>query len=330
VFGYEQGDNFIYFNSRYGRIIDMGKQKPNPKSGILTRSDIIDLSLIEDSDDACFQHASYDLRLGDEYLIASHSDSIDRKQLDVGICSCKEKKVIVIPPFTSAILSTFELVKLPGNVAGRFDLKIKPALRGLMVQMGTQIEPWYHGRLFALVHNISDQRRLLTYNSAKDSLFNIEFHYMSGPSKQPEKYKGKKYEALSEFLTGIDIGSSLDSVLDQIRKTKEDVNKTLIEVRGWNTIKVTLVVAVATLFIGIFLPFILNKITYDKDDYPLATANQVAQISTQHNNIIQYYITKQMEYDSLSRLSKKVDKNELIRRKNEIETLEKYLRAMGK
>lgn len=304
----------------------MGKEKPNFKLGILTKAEIKNLSLIENSDVDCFQHASYDLRLGEEYLVASHKESSNK----IGICNCKDNKIIVLPPFTSAILSTYEIVKLPGNVAGRFDLKIKPALRGLMVQMGTQIEPWYYGRLFALVHNISDQRKLLIYNSARDSLFNIEFHYTSGTTERPPKYaEGKKYEALSEFLTGIDIGSSLDSFLDQLRQTKDDVNRAVKESKGWNSIRLTLVLALATLFIGMFLPYVLNKITYNKDDYPLATANQIAQIRTQ-NNVVQYYMVKQMEFDSLSRLQQKIDKSELSRRKNELETLEKYLKAIEK
>jgi len=131
------------------------------RNGVLIKQDIQSLNLIEVSDGQaheeprCYKPASYDLRLGHEYIIPGEDDEglQHAKILD---CRQTDNKVL-IKPFSSVIVCTYEIVKLPPNVVGKFNLRIKQAFRGLIVQMGTQVEPYYHGRLFALLQNITDR-----------------------------------------------------------------------------------------------------------------------------------------------------------------------------
>lgn len=145
-------------------------------SGVLLRKDIRDLQIIaEGAAERCYKPASYDLRIGDDYI-----DPTDGEQN--ASLRPLQGKPIIIPPFGAIIVSTHEVVKIPGNVIGKFNLRIKMALRGIFVQMGTQVEPHYHGKLFAVLYNItSEPIELFTTESndstqdRRDRIFTIEF-----------------------------------------------------------------------------------------------------------------------------------------------------------
>ncbi|MFC4669435.1 hypothetical protein ACFO5X_12805 [Seohaeicola nanhaiensis] len=145
-------------------------------TGVLLRKEIIDREIIlEDPCGTCFKPASYDLRIGDDYIDPTDGEqSASLKPL--------QGKSITIPPFGAMIVSTHEVVKIPGDVIGKFNLRIKMALQGLFVQMGTQVEPHYHGKLFAVLYNItSEPIELFTeggqdkVGKGRDRLFTIEF-----------------------------------------------------------------------------------------------------------------------------------------------------------
>ena len=125
----------------------------------------------EYDDSRCYQPANYDLRLGAEYVMP-HKDS------QLQISRCDSNGMLTIQPFGTAIVSTYESVFLPNNVVGRFNLRLTHALEGLIVQMGTQVEPDYEGPLFALLHNISDQPKSLKFRDYDTRPFTIEFYYI--------------------------------------------------------------------------------------------------------------------------------------------------------
>lgn len=122
--------------------------------GVLVDAEIRKLELIEvpESDgqnQQCFKPASYDLRLGHEYI---QPGNVVRGLNVPEILDCRNNGGrVCIEPFSSIIVSTYEIVRLPDNVVGKFNLRIKQAFRGLIVQMGTQVEPNYRGRLYALL-----------------------------------------------------------------------------------------------------------------------------------------------------------------------------------
>ena len=124
-----------------------------------------------------------------------------------------------IAKFSSVIVSTHELVLLPGNVTGKFNLKIKMALRGLFVQMGTQVEPNYHGRLFALLQNISDEEIVIEPQSDTNKIFAIEFYYTSHfvPTESSDFGKSK-VEHIGQFVKEIAFSGTINNITTEIEQ----------------------------------------------------------------------------------------------------------------
>lgn len=223
-------------------------------------------------DPRCYQRASYDLRLGDEYVTLDAGDR--REQLKIS--SCRNDGIITINPFASAIVSTYESLRLPNNVVGRFDLRIRHALEGLVVQMGTQVEPAYSGKLFALLHNISDRPKSLKFRDYDDRLFTIEFSYTSQPSEPTKPPKIVK-STFRDILPTNCARAGIDGTIETIKKVQERVE----ELSKDFSIKKMMVFTGVTLFvivsiISFVIPFALKTFTYDKDYFPVVDAQAIS------------------------------------------------------
>jgi len=237
--------------------------------GILTKREIIELNLITMADYRCYKHASYDLRLGAEYFLpASHG-----QQNRCTIQNCAKTQILRVPPFSSVIVETYESVKLPANVAGRFDLRINHALTGLMVQMGTQIEPGYEGKLFALLHNVSDREILLKYRHYDTRLFTVEFHYTSEETIVPPDKK--KNPRLIDFVSDDSVRGSLEYFRDEMEKLHSEAKELSTKKLLWLTGGAFFIIA---LLISVGGPWWVSKMLYDKDYYPLVTAEAISQL----------------------------------------------------
>lgn len=153
---------------------------------VLTGVEIKQLGLVRLEDDSepegnLYKPASFDMLLHREYVVVSDGD-------DGRIRERLRYPSITVPKFGAVIIASREIVQLPYNVVGRFNIRYKLALKGLFVQMGTQVEPGYHGRLFAMLQNISNQPIHLTANHYDTRIFTIEFSYTSrctGPEAKP-------------------------------------------------------------------------------------------------------------------------------------------------
>lgn len=174
---------------------------PQERQGVLVDHEIKTAKIIaSETCDTCFAPASYDLRVGDQHIDPSKGEQ------DAALLPLRDKP-IVVPPFGSLIVSTHEIVCLPGDAIGKFNLRIKQALRGLFVQMGTQVEPWYHGRLFAVLYNVtSEEIQLCPSKSSgsedqkgdyRDRLFTIEFFHIG---KTVEGEHAKAITDIREFV----------------------------------------------------------------------------------------------------------------------------------
>jgi deoxycytidine triphosphate deaminase len=189
----------------------------HPGAGVLVKRDIRRLKLIEipdgeeHADDRCYKPASYDLRLGHEYIIPGQQE-VGLQQAKILDCRQTENKV-VIKPFSSVVVCTYEILSLPPNVVGKFNLRIKQAFRGLIVQMGTQVEPRYRGRLFALLQNITDQPVAILYKDYKTRPFTIEFQYTTAASESDGDRK--QILALKDFVEDVQVSSTLDLILEK-------------------------------------------------------------------------------------------------------------------
>lgn len=198
-------------------------QAPAPKTGVLLRQEIRALNIIHvHAEDKCFKPASYDLRIGDVYVGTDGHQKFARMPL--------HGEKVVVPAYGSLLVSTREILSLPGNVVGRFDLRIRLALKGLFVQMGTQVEPHYHGRLFAILHNVSGSDVEVSWSEEDpERIFTIEFQYTSGQADKPKE--SKSFISLPQFLDkkGFAEGQlgGLLKLINENKVTVENAVKTL-------------------------------------------------------------------------------------------------------
>lgn len=221
------------------------------EAGVLTISEIKEMGLIQNSDGApvneySYSNASFDFTLGDEYFfpkqfhddlkkaatekgLASVNDLPDsfRQDLlknDIRLCSANNG-FLRIPKFSSVVISTYESVNLPNDVAGRFDLRVKWAMMGLILQVGTQIEPGYSGRLWGLLHNFSGEEVIIGFRSNDHRLLTAEFYYTTQPAA-PTKGKEKKPGTIKDFLAKYPVNSgSIQNYFEQFSKMSEDLDK---------------------------------------------------------------------------------------------------------
>lgn len=186
------------------------KWRRRAAGSLLTGDEIQDLGIIsENFEPGCSRPTSYDLRLGREILRPNNRNGVSENLLG--------DTPLVIPKFSSVIVSSHEIVRLPGNVAGKFNLKIKMALQGLFVQMGTQVEPNYHGRLFALLQNISDQEIVLHTESTNGKIFAIEFYYTSKAiSKERSGFSTGKVEQIGQFVNEVSFSGTINNVTTEL------------------------------------------------------------------------------------------------------------------
>ena len=260
--------------------------------GILTEYEIKFHRLIrrddKDINDNCYSNASFDFRLDDEYYIPNGANKIKKCSDELGM--------LIIPSYTSAVIGTYENVSLPNNIAGRFDLRITWAMAGLILQVGTQIEPGYDGKLFGVLHNLSNTPIKIPYKDHKNTLLTAEFHYTSYPTKPKVGQRDKLYKIQDFISKGIIHGSLLGlfdiikeknlevqrlaSRLDQrVEKELESINRVLDRVTTaersittirennmnnfWN--KQNIMLIVSTVLLTIFIPVVLSLITPTKE-----------------------------------------------------------------
>lgn len=98
---------------------------------------------------------------------------------------------LIIPAFGSALVQLEEIVdtlSIAENdkilVVGRFDLKLSKVYQALISQQATQVEPYYMGKLFCFLHNLSTEEISISY---KDPIATIEFSYVSSYYSDTER-----------------------------------------------------------------------------------------------------------------------------------------------
>jgi len=248
------------------------------RGGVLVKDEIETLGLIKLPDDEhedcrCYKHASYDLRLGRDYVMPRVLNN--NNQLEV--LSCEENGILEIQPFASVIISSYESVSLPNYVCGRFDLRIKHALEGLIVQMGTQVEPGYTGQLFALLHNVSQERKRLKFKDYETRPFTVEFFYTSKPTSPPQSQK----KTIKDFIPVNYATGGLDHVLKKMEEVQKEIKDVSTDFNAKKIVFTTSVIAVVLIsLISSIIPFMLSKFTYDKDDFPIANTKMIVDIQS--------------------------------------------------
>lgn len=202
-----------------------GEVEVEQPSGFLLKKDIRDLKIIsEDAAEYCFKPASYDLRIGDLYVSTDGRQEFAREPLQ----GCN----VAVPPLGSLIVSTREFLSMPGNVVGDFDLRIKLAVKGLFVQMGTQVEPYYNGRLFAIIHNVTASPVELKWGGDDaERIFTIQFAYTNGVAEKPED--PKEFRTLRDFLDNTKFAENqIGGLLRLINENKAEFKTSMDRIDG--------------------------------------------------------------------------------------------------
>ncbi|MDL2256646.1 helix-turn-helix domain-containing protein [Bacteroidales bacterium OttesenSCG-928-I14] len=297
--------------------ISKGQKSFNPK-GVLTGDDIKKLGLIDNEtfEEDCIQSASYDLRLGNEYYVPSKqkqeccsdtkSDSVScpfhKESIPNNVQKCSDENgVLRISPFSTIVFSSEEILKMPNNVIGRFDLRVRFAMQGLVLQVGTQIEPGYTGRLFGLLLNFSDKEICIPLGMR---LLTVEFSYTTSEVEKQENDE-TNYDSLAEFINhfpptkgtleafferikniygknqeiqneiALERSSTKQYIDEEVRKLNEKIREEMTEKRIDESEKyknkITLILSIAALIVAILIPIIvtyMSKKVIDKDDYP--------------------------------------------------------------
>lgn len=200
----------------------MSTKSPNKKrKGVFVAKEIQDYGLISKNfDESCLKPASYDMRLGCEAIKASKQDQSDDKE--VHISKIAKDSEFVIDKFESIIVSTYEHVKIPNNVVAKFNLRYKLALKGLLVQMGTQVEPGYEGPLFALLQNLTNKKITLKPADTNDRLFTIEFQSTTINASA----KAVKLSGLNDiFPNGSTITGTIHTVTESLEAEQKKIKK---------------------------------------------------------------------------------------------------------
>jgi deoxycytidine triphosphate deaminase len=229
--------------------------------GILLQQQIQSLGIIrlprgEPADPACFAPTSYDLRLGSQFFVPEAHEG--KKNKVPVIYDCSEIGTLDIPPFSAVLVSTLETVRMPRNVTGRWDLKIKWAMAGLVFQMGTQIEPAYRGRLFGLLYNLSDRSVPIPFRAR---LWAVEFIETSGRACVARSYAEERLKMSDFIVYGKPSGS--------INRLAERTNEAWTQLQRVTQLRWTGLLVILTFLMSVGLPIVVTKITYDKDDQPL-------------------------------------------------------------
>jgi dCTP deaminase len=142
------------------------------------------------------QPASYDLRLGHEFIVF---DNYEQTHLDLGNLNDKSPRKIVVTPETGFTLHplkfalgvTLETVWLPDYIAGKLEGKSSLARTGLLIHVtGGFVDPGFHGPLTLEFFNAREIPVILRPGM---SIAQIGFSMMTGSVAQP--YQGRYQDA---------------------------------------------------------------------------------------------------------------------------------------
>lgn len=181
------------------------------RSGVLPRKFIRSLSrcdeLVKDASQENISHASYDLRLGDEYYNDGEIKELSEKS-----------PFVTIEPYDYAIVMSKETVSFPRDVAGRFDLTVSLFCQGIILSNGPQIDPGFEGRLFCLLFNTSDARVPLKRG---EKYATLEMRKLLAPTDPYEgQYQGKEH--IADYLPEVRMRGAVNELKKEIDKMEEE------------------------------------------------------------------------------------------------------------
>lgn len=193
-------------------------------------------------DEKQLRRAKYNVRLGKKFYKAGDYDNLS-----------DDKPDLIIKPYELVFVESYEVFKLPKNVAAKYDLRLRGCLEGIGLQTGLQIDPTYYGRFFCPLFNFSNEAFALKY---KDDLASVQFIYTTPSTPEAERFvpfddNRRGLFSLSRALPPVprssglkslwadfeetrkklenDVRSSSETLRSNVEKSREDLDKAKLE-----------------------------------------------------------------------------------------------------
>ncbi len=215
------------------------------------RASILNKSIImENYTEEQLQASSYDMRVGNRAMLSGNE-----KEIDV-----RSEKGIIIRPGCFAIITTFENITMPNNIAGHIGVKSYYTRKGLILLAGLQIDPGFSGVLVLGIYNASPRNLTLDYLAP---FCTIEFHRLSGPVERPyansyEQKKGEIPRVDKDYLRTIET-QSLSELSENLRTLTVSVSSLTKMTRTVNKFLIPLVVGTFIAVIGAIIGALVSQ-----------------------------------------------------------------------
>jgi len=169
--------------------------------------------MIDPFDENRVQPASYDLSTGDKYRFSN-----EKRIIKLG----KWKKKIKIPPYSICYVLIKEKLNMPKDVCAQIFPRHELVKNGLLIYPQPSIDPGFKGKLYVLIHNLTNENRTINKD---EHLISLVFYKLSDKSEKPYAGKYQNKETLEELgldSKNVDVYSSaLKEVSEKIETWRE-------------------------------------------------------------------------------------------------------------
>jgi len=214
-------------------------------------------NLISDFDEGSLEGASYDLKLGEQYIKGGETKTLTNNNRSLTLC-----------PGEFALLSSHEKLSFPLNLVGHNGIMSPWAKRGLVSLFSPQIDPGFSGVLFVPVFNAGDTDITLTL---LERIFTVEFVRTSG--KADYGWSDPSHNGTQENLNSLitvpkmskpnfsdieKVSADIESISTRLNNLEKDFR--LLEKQAntsfnTNSIKFALIVSVIALIVSVVIAF---------------------------------------------------------------------------
>lgn len=155
----------------------------------------------------------------------------------------KDGDSVILKPNTIFLFETKEVLNFPNNLSGHMSLKMGLVSQGLLMPSQTQVDPGYNNVLFGMIYNLSSRDVELKRGQAITTLEVFETEISK------HQYSGRMQSISFEQFVKIRINSSLGTLEEDIRKSKEKLDDSI---KYWDKFSafITIVITVFSLVIG--------------------------------------------------------------------------------
>jgi len=133
----------------------------------------------------------------------------------------REKPLLVIEPYASAMLQTVEVLTLSPRIAARLGPRSNLLRHGIFVSAGPQIDPGFTGRLFVNLLNVTDHPFLIRHRAR---FLTIEFHALT---VTPEKLYVGPHQGKTTLSD-----EDINLILGRGGASLKEIHRALLEVQG--------------------------------------------------------------------------------------------------